>query len=335
MFKRLLLRLFPQNKALKQSQDAFVPMTDDKGNVIGMMDLMTRDYLESNAPMPSQLSLDAMLGQCTRVQLMRHEGSTTGTGKIVEKQVIEIRDVESIISLRKALAIDEENQLGHLMMVGRHRLKLFNGTQSTGTIELLAGFAIRWDHWSDDVRLQDPMHLLTWLAERGVGEPLERYREMEGLRAAEQQAEIRWKEAIPDCLLPYWEEMLDSRTNLESLRQALEAAYPDPALRVLALFRWFGSGAGPWSGFPDYEFIPEALLLEYPTATLISILTQSMLTSTDLDGAARYFAGWQFRNKEQGGHRQIPPEFRQQLLDHSLRSSFDDNIQRAKRAFSA
>jgi hypothetical protein len=52
--------------------------------------------------------------------------------------------------------------------------------------------------------------------------------------------------------------------DLAPVQESLAAAYPEPRARVLALFRWFGSGAGPWTGFPVYEQLAEQILLQLP-----------------------------------------------------------------------
>src|SRR5262245_55003523 len=83
----------------------------------------------------------------------------------------------------------------------------------------------------------------------------------------------------------------------------LQSTAPDPsqaALDAHVLFGWFGSGQGPWSGFPMYEQVAEQLLLDFPTDALVEALTQHQITPTQLEGAARYFAGWGFRKHKPG-----------------------------------
>jgi hypothetical protein len=76
---------------------------------------------------------------------------------------------------------------------------------------------------------------------------------------------------------------------------------------VLALLGWFGSGAGPWSGHPSYEAAPEQLLLHYPTQLLVEALTATVPTAPQWAGAARYFAGWDFRKMKKGDGQLLAP----------------------------
>jgi hypothetical protein len=55
------------------------------------------------------------------------------------------------------------------------------------------------------------------------------------------------------------------------LADELIASIPEPAVRVRSLLHWFGSGAGPWSGFPVYEEALELLLLEEDLDVLIAV----------------------------------------------------------------
>ncbi|MEZ6072231.1 MAG: hypothetical protein R3C10_18730 [Pirellulales bacterium] len=74
--------------------------------------------------------------------------------------------------------------------------------------------------------------------------------------------------------------------------------------RALELFDWFGSGAGPWTGFPDYELLPEQILLRCllrnswpPWRTLDSRPNNSKVQ--------RAFAGWAFASS--ASSPRVPP----------------------------
>jgi len=92
---------------------------------------------------------------------------------------------------------------------------------------------------------------------------------------------------------------------------------------------WFGSGAGPWSGFPGYEEIAEKLLRQYPTTELIRAVESRNLTNQELEGAARILGGWTPIPDD----TPIPAELRRTLLDHCLKSSDQDKVERARKAF--
>lgn len=69
---------------------------------------------------------------------------------------------------------------------------------------------------------------------------------------------------MPPSLRPLWPDRLGdemSPADIDEARTLLEVAVPDPVERVRALYKWFGAGKGPWSGYPSYEDAAEQLLL--------------------------------------------------------------------------
>jgi hypothetical protein len=170
----------------------------------------------------------------------------------------------------------------------------------------------------------------------------------------------RWSAAMPDSLKELkpeaWQHVV-RRNDVTPVLEALSQAYPDPAARILALFRWFGCGAGPWTAFPVYEEIAEGILMQFPDKDLVNALQSATLTDDQLEGASRFFAGQSFANRSQGkGVRLIvlslkhsdmgafltdqpgepaliPGALRQRLLEHCLKSENEAKRRRAKAAF--
>lgn len=147
--------------------------------------------------------------------------------------------------------------------------------------------------------------------------------------------ERRWLNAMPSSLRPLWSKAEaqyappDRFPDLQPLQFALATQYPDTYQRIRALMAWFGSGAGPWSGFPGYEEIAEKLLHQYPTGELIKAIEGRNLSDQELEGAARIFGSW----TPVPDPTPIPAQLRQTLLQHCLRSPDADKVSRAKRAF--
>jgi hypothetical protein len=333
MLKRLLARFLPKHAGQDtQADTVFVPIRDAQGRVTGKMDQLTAAYLQSTAPAPSQRTLDAMLGQVSRIRVL-DDGMSAGK-PLGSTVLLDSSDSEGIAALRPCLTISEDpDTFGHCMCLGDNAIECYADQELLATIGLHHGISIRWDVWKDDGQLQDGQALLNWLADRGVTAPLEAYRAAQQRATERQGAAQRWIEAIPACLRPHWPEMQGFNVDIEVLRQALASVYPDHVTRALALFAWFGSGAGPWSGFPMYERVAEELLLDVPTAELVAALAEHQLTATQLGGAARYFAGWSFYKQKPNELQQLPAEIKRRLLAHSRTSSDEDVIQRAERAF--
>jgi hypothetical protein len=309
------------------------PVFDDEGNLKGLMDGLTAQYLESDAPNPSQQVLDEMLAGVTRVRVI-DDGAALGEA-LGNDVLLASADPESLESLRECLAIVEDPEsFGHCMCLGDLAIEFYGRQGLAVTIGLHHGRSIRWDAWKHDAQLRDGTKILEWLARRGVTGPRE---EMEAdMRRAEdtRQAFDAWREATPPCLIPLLDSMTGSQFDIGPLRRALEDEYPDAHARILELFRWFGSGKGPWSGYPSYEAVPEELLWEYPTAVLAGALTNNPVTQEQTEGAARYFGGWRFK-KEKAEFHMIPAELKQRLMEHTLEHSDPSNAHGAQRAFRA
>jgi hypothetical protein len=127
--------------------------------------------------------------------------------------------------------------------------------------------------------------------------------------------------------------MRQGNVDLERLQSALSAAYPDQISRAAVLFAWFGSGAGPWSGYPSFESVPGRLLLDFPTGTLVEAVSQPSATPAELEGAARHFARWDLNEQKPGALQHVPRDLKRRLLAHSLTSSDEDKLAQARKAF--
>jgi hypothetical protein len=145
----------------------------------------------------------------------------------------------------------------------------------------------------------------------------------------------RWVGAMPKSLRPLWERATrdELSPNIKPLRAAVTQEFPDNRQRILALFTWFGSGDGPWSGFPSYETVAEELLLDFPTPDLSTAAQTEDLTEQQLEGAARLFGGWDFSKRRPNDLKTLPSVLKKKLLDHSLKTTDEDKRGRAKHAF--
>jgi hypothetical protein len=312
----------------------FIPMRDERGNLTGLMDQATADYLASRAPDPTQASLDALLADVTRVRVVPFANLVKGAKE--PKVLLDTSDPASLASFRRCFAIFEDpDSFGHCMCFGDPHIELYAGDRLAATLGYHHGFTVRWDAWKHDAQLKEPDRLLDWMSAHGVHGP--RAEVEAAQRRAEESARQaeRWLAAMPECLRPFWGQLdpfPDPALHGASL-DALRAAHPSPEAQVLALLGWFGSGAGPWSGYPSYEAAPEQLLLHYPTQLLVEALTATAPTAPQWAGAARYFAGWDFRKTKQGDGQLLPAGLKQQLLKAAEATGIADNVERAKRAY--
>lgn len=199
------------------------------------------------------------------------------------------------------------------------------------------GTAIGSSVWEGDWENKDPERWLRWFDNRGIKYPREFFNETQAEQRKADEDERRWLNAMPSSLRPLWANTLSqynppfNTPDLKPLNNALEEQYPDRHDRIRALMAWFGSGAGPWSGFPGYEEIAAKLLLQYPTSELITSIEGRNLNEPELEGAARILGSW----KPVPDPTQIPADLRRTLLEHCLKSADEDKLARAKEVFSS
>jgi hypothetical protein len=173
-FHRLVSRLVARFRR-RSHMAAFVPLVDDQGREVGLMDRMTAEYLQSNAPDPSQSSPDEVLTQATHIRVVDWEESDDGTLERT-RVLAELADAVSLAQLRDCLRIIEDRAtFAHCMCIGEEAIELHSPAGRIATIGLHHGRRIRWEAWKHDATLEDGLRLLRFLADRGVSRPLKRY----------------------------------------------------------------------------------------------------------------------------------------------------------------
>jgi hypothetical protein len=221
--------------------------------------------------------------------------------------------------------------------IGQPGIRLMRQGKVIGYLLNQSGHAIRSSLWASDAVIKDQEKWLRWFDDRGIAGPRQ---EVERDIAIEKQAradEDRWLKALPASLREPWNKLtFDSSTlhpDIKPLDAALIREFSAQQPRIRALLQLYGSGAGPWSGYPGYEGAVEDMLLEYSTADVLAAVSGSPLTDQQTEGAARLFAGWWFSQQRPHDNQLIPPGLKRTLLEHSLKSSDQDKIGRATKAF--
>lgn len=334
-----------------------------------LVDQTMLEYLNSTAPDPSQGVLDAVMAEVRRVRVLR--GGMASDEPLEKVVLFETAKDTAISMLRETLRI-VDGPAGHCMCYGDPTLELLGASsQRLALIAVHHGQSIRWKSWRHDARLVAGRPLLEWLAGHGATYPLEEYEANVRRQRAERGAWDRWLAAMPACLRCFLEQTGESlgyvtfvpapavgghgaavtaptgpvkfaanypttkvaSTDLALLLNALGEAHPDSAKQALMLFAWFGSGAGPWSGFPAYESVAENLLMTLHIKDLLRALECAELTPEHLEGAARLFGGWAFRTKRGTEFARLPEPMKRRLLDHSMQCADPDKRSRAQAAF--
>ena len=279
-----------------------------------------------------QGSLENLLEDTRRVRVIE-DGIDRGR-PIGSAVLLDTEDPAALAGLRQALQIAGQSE--PCLCAGDPTIELLSGSgASLALIGVHHGFAIRWSR--GDAALQDGRLLLDWLASHGVPGPLETVLDDQRRRKERARGSERWFAAMPSCLEPHRDLVRNYELSTEAtqtLVKALQQALPDSAERALALFEWYGSGAGSWHNYTAYECIPQLLLHETPVPELVLALGSDSVSAAQLEGAARYFAvGVLHDNSKMIEVAQMPREAARRLLEHVQKSEDERNRNVASSVF--
>jgi len=245
---------------------------------------------------------------------------------------------QDLAQLAEALRVDPEGGGFRDMCDGQPAIRIYRGKEALGRISFHHGTALRYNRWETDLPITDPEPLLRWFDARGIDGPRKEVEENRVQAEKDRKAAERWLAAMPEALRPQWEEVREGedsgdRVDRATLREALAKAVPSQPGQSRALFTWFGSGAGPWSGYPSYEGVAEEILLTYSTPELLEVAESPDLTEAQTEGAARLFGGWAFGQARGEELAQLSPTLKARLLARALASDDEDKKDRARYAF--
>jgi hypothetical protein len=250
---------------------------------------------------------------------------------VVVFQSTERHDLEA---LKTALHVEIPGDPVHCMCSGNPAIVLYARGEKIGQITNHHGKLVRLSEWKSDAHLLDAEAFLKWFDDRKIPEPRREVEKAVQRTLKEERCESKWVAAMPASLQPLWPAQRSTfHPDIKALQTALATEFPVKKSRILALFSWYGSGTGYWSGYPVYEDVAEKLLLGYPTVELLDALKDQELSGAETEGAARLFAGWDFRQKRPGDLGLLPPELRKRLLTHSMIAENEDKRSRALQAF--
>jgi len=251
-----------------------------------------------------------------------------------ESEIYRSRDRKDFDELKAAITLKPKGGPFACACVDGPEIALLKNNKEIASVWNHEGTAIGSSVWDGDWRNSNPDQWLHWFDARAMTSARQFFNQMQTRYKKSAVDEQRWVNAIPSSLKPFWPEARRQYNppnfpDLTPLAAALQRQYPDRNNRIRALMAWYGSGAGPWSGFPGYEEIAEKLLRQYPTVDLIKAIENRNLEDRELEGAARILGGW----TPFPDHAPIPEQLRRTLLEHCLKSTDEDKLDRAKKAF--
>lgn len=248
-------------------------------------------------------------------------------------------DGKDLSELKAAISVDPAVGEFRCLCMPSARIHLHLKKKELATVLIYPdGMTIGFAPWSSDAKILDQEKWLRWFDVRRISGPRKGIEEQEESEKRARAEADRWMAGMPASLRPVWLKVAETMfpgqpIDTKPVDAALVQEFPDMKNRVRALMSWFGSGAGPWSGFPSYESVAEEILLEYPTAELLAAAQEQKLSETEMEGAARLFARWDFNQRRPEDNRLIPSELKRSLLEHSLKSDDKGKLDRARQAF--
>jgi hypothetical protein len=241
-------------------------------------------------------------------------------------------DRDEIAALAAALRTEPPSRSrGHCMCIGTLVFDFEGPRPLVATLH--HGESLRWGEAFENVELLDPDAVMDWLSARGMGFVREAY-EADRRRTEEANTqELRWRAALPASLVPFFDAVAQGSDDdsWPKLTAAIEVEHPDPIERARVLLDLFGSGAGPWSGFPTYEMVPEQLLLDMPLDVLLAAIGDEP-DERRCEGAARLLCSWRFGRQRWADLAKIPEALRRRLLAHVEATPDEDKRGRARMA---
>jgi hypothetical protein len=256
---------------------------------------------------------------------------------------------KDISELRESLTILSPKQWFRCACLPLISIELSRKGKELGVISIYEEMTIGFSPWEGDVLIRDGGKLLNWFEARGISEQLGALAEEWAKEKAVRAGAEHWFGALPASLRASWSTLMDDQNwwlfssdvipaFADSLKPSLAREFPGVKERIRALFSWFGSGAGPWSGYPAYEDVASHLLLEYQASDLLAAIQGVPLTESQMEGAARFFSGYCYAHQPCPPEDStliplIPNELKRSFLAHALKSSDQDKVERSRRAF--
>ena len=250
--------------------------------------------------------------------------------------LFESKNRKDLEDLEGSLLLETPTEWFHCMCFGSPALYLYERGGEFVQLTNHHGSSVRCSLWSSDVHVSNTEKWLSWFDQRGMTSPRQ---EVEAMRAQKEKRKRdwdRWLAAMPKAITGVWsgaQGQCGPRVDVAPLRAALERDVPNDKERILVLLEWFGSGAGPWSGFPSYEDAAEELLLGYPTTSIVEALQASAIRPAQAEGAARLFGGWSFRQQRPSGLKEVPDSLKKVLWNLVKNTKDTNKLERAAKSF--
>jgi hypothetical protein len=242
------------------------------------------------------------------------------------------KDIEDLI---ESININENHEKFHCMCLGSPAIYLYNGNKLINIISNHHGISIRTNNWNSDAKISDIEKWLHWFDSRNITSPREEFETAKKENEKYREYYKRWISVMPKSILPVWDKAQGNFGGLNdsTLIAALARDTANEQTKIRQLLKWYGSGAGPWSGFPSYEEAGSILLNEFSISQIINNGNIDSLDLTEKHGLARLLCGWDFNRKHVNSQDSIPKNVKFELMNTIKVLNDSDKTNRANRYF--
>jgi len=313
-------------------------------SLISLSPVIAQDAINPHPANPAELL--AALDRADKLEIFT---SVVVIGGPVQAPVYTSSNPKDISELKRALVFEPAKAWFRSACLPELDIQLSRKGKELGVISVFDDLTIEFSGWTDDARISNRENILAWFDARGISQPRVQIESDEALEKAVEAVSQRWLAAMPPGLRPLWPGILENeqwwsapseapKSSARILEPVLTDEYPDAGRRIRALFSWFGSVGGPWTGYEAWEDVAAEMLLAYSGPQLVEALQAEPLTDAEAEGAARFFVGCvpgaSFRPPDDFSLiSQLPGDLKGVLLNHVLKSNDPDKISRARSAF--
>lgn len=212
-----------------------------------------------------------------------------------------------------------------LSICGNPDVTFYKGDKVLLSLTNMGAKSVTTSLWEGDYLIGNTNRWLKWFDDRGITGPRAEYKKNIEEAKQNEAALEKWKLAMPKGVRQVWPEVVKQEYllmyDLAPIRAALMSNYRKNDDRILALLHWYGSGTGKWSGYPAYEQVAGNALMDYSTGEIVAAISIHSLTETQLDGAARFFGGWDFQRLRPNDLNLVPDLIKYRLQQRSSQNS--------------
>jgi hypothetical protein len=222
------------------------------------------------------------------------------------------------IDFQQALIDPEPFITTRCMCGGSMIINFYKNNDRMSWISNIHGKSIRTSLGDSDIKIKNIPKWSKWFENHGIDTIKNEIEESRIASNKNSQDKERWVSAMPSGFLKFWEQAVDynmGTENIPVLAARIQELLPQKNKQILALLKLYGSGDGPWSGYPSYEGAIGELLIKYNMKEIQRAIDSTTLDKAQLEGFSRLICSYSFV-KKYGEFKEVPKKLNDQILKY-------------------